>query len=156
MIRKLIKKGLAKNKIMYFPNWVDIDEIQESTVNNKKHLQKRSKDSKKAIVIQYSGTLNKKQGLNLMLEVIRSCKGKNIYWLIACEDHQKNSYKLHKEISNIKILKLQKRENMSEWLNTEISYYPQKRSRRSCFSIKILPILASGSHSSQMLIKIVH
>ena len=150
MIRKLIKKGLAKNKIMYFPNWVDIDEIQESTVNNKKSIYKRDlKIPKKAIVIQYSGTLNKKQGLNLMLEVIRSCKGKkNIYWLIACEGPSKKILiNCTKEISNIKILKLQKRENMSEWLNTaDIHIIPQEKEAEDLvFPSKLLPILASGS-----------
>ena len=150
MIRKLIKKGLAKNKIMYFPNWVDIDEIQESTVNNKKNIYKRDlKIPKKAIVIQYSGTLNKKQGLNLMLEVIRSCKEKkNIYWLIACEGPSKKILiNCTKEISNIKILKLQKRENMSEWLNTaDIHIIPQEKEAEDLvFPSKLLPILASGS-----------
>ena len=148
MINQLIKKGLNKDKIKYFPNWVDIDEIQEGTISNKSTYKRDLKIPKKAIVIQYSGTLNKKQGLNFMLEVIKGCKEKkNIYWLIACEGPSKKILiNCTKEISNIKILNLQKRENMSEWLNTaDIHIIPQEKEAEDLvFPSKLLPILASG------------
>ena len=150
MIQKLIIKGLDKNKIKYFPNWVDINEILERNANNNQSIYRRDlKIPQKAIVIQYSGTLNKKQGLNLMLEVIRSYKdNKNIYWLVACEGPSKNILiNSTKEISNIKILKLQKKENMSEWLNTaDIHIIPQEKEAEDLvFPSKLLPILASGN-----------
>ena len=150
MIQKLIIKGLDKNKIKYFPNWVDINEILERNANNNQSIYRRDlKIPQKAIVIQYSGTLNKKQGLNLMLEVIRSYKdNKNIYWLVACEGPSKNILiNSTKEISNIKILKLQKKENMSEWLNTaDIHIIPQEKEAEDLvFPSNLLPILASGN-----------
>ena len=150
MIHKLIMKGLDKNKIKYFPNWVDLNEIQVSNIDNHQSIYRRDlKIPKEAIVIQYSGTLNKKQGLNLLIEVIRSYKdNKTIYWLVACEGPSKKILiNRTKEISNIKILKLQKRENMSEWLNTaDIHIIPQEKEAEDLvFPSKLLPILASGN-----------
>lgn len=67
MKNKISHKGIKDEKIIIFPNWVDIENInvlsKDKSLRSKFHL--RNDD----FIILYSGNIGKKQGLDLLLEV---------------------------------------------------------------------------------------
>lgn len=149
MLKKLNSKGMIKNTIL-FPNWVDVDLIKPKDFEDKKTNQYRKnlEIPPETIIIQYSGTMNKKQGFSFLLPIINSYKNrKNILWLFGGEGPTKNEIiKSTKNLSNILILPLQKNEYMNDWLNAgDIHIIPQNEEVEDLvFPSKLLAILASG------------
>ena len=151
MINKLVLKGVNKNKIYYFPNWVDIKSIKTSnnidkSLNYFRSLLKISNDT---VVIQYSGSINNKQGLDFLISIINHFDGeKNILWLVACEGPCKNQLiEGTKQVKNVRFLPLQKNDLLNDWLNSaDIHIIPQdKNAKDNFFPSKLLGILASGN-----------
>ena len=84
MLKNLALKGIKSNKLFLFPNWVDINEVYPiKNLNNNKYIKKLSIKNDQ-IVLMYSGSINKKQGINILLKLIEEFKGRsNILWIIA-------------------------------------------------------------------------
>lgn len=150
MINKLVLKGVNKNKTYYFPNWVDINRIKKSNQINKSlnYFRNLLKISNDTVVIQYSGSINNKQGLDFLITIINKFNSKkNILWLIACEGpYKKKLIQGTKGVKNVKFLPLQKKDRLSDWLNSaDIHIIPQdKNAGDNFFPSKLLGILASG------------
>ncbi len=151
MKKKLNNKGLSKNKIIYFPNWVDLENIKQKTIKDK-HTNKyrnKLKISSKTVIIQYSGSMNKKQGFDFLLPIIRYFKkNKNVLWLLSGEGPSKNELiKSTNDIPNIRFLSFQKPSELSEWLNTgDIHIIPQNEEVEDLlFPSKLISILGSGN-----------
>ncbi len=149
MLERLNSKGIIKKTIL-FPNWVDINLIKPKDFEDKKINKYRKKlgITSETVIIQYSGTMNKKQGFSFLLPIIKSYGNKkNILWLFGGEGPTKNEIiKSTKNISNIIFLPLQKNEDMNDWLNAgDIHIIPQKEEVEDLvFPSKLLAILASG------------
>ena len=150
MVNSLALKGIDKRKIYYFPNWVDLKKIRVKKIKDNKNnmYRKKLKISPKTIVIQYSGSMNRKQGLNFLIPVIENFNNnKKILWLFGGEGPIKQDFmNLTKKISNIKFLPIQESKNLSDWLGTaDIHIIPQKKEVQDLvFPSKLLAILASG------------
>ena len=151
MEKKLHEKGIDKEKTFYFPNWVDVKNIKQKTLKDKytNNYRKKLKISPDTIIIQYSGSMNKKQGFDFLLPIIKYFKNnKNILWLFGGEGPAKKDFIIStKNITNIKFLSFQKSSQLSEWLNTgDIHIIPQNEEVEDLLlPSKLITILASGN-----------
>ena len=148
MIKKLVNKGLQKEIIYFLPNWVDLDKIKPIKSNGRNNYRKQLGISDKTIVIQYSGSMNKKQGFDFILPIIEHFnKRNNLLWLFGGEGPTKDTLiKATKNISNVIFLPLQDEKNMNEWLNAgDIHIIPQDNAVEDLlFPSKLITSLASG------------
>ncbi len=69
MQRKAIEKGVAEDKLIFFPNWVDTDFITPEA--NRLRFRQQWGFSESDKIILYSGNVGAKQGLQLLLSVAR-------------------------------------------------------------------------------------
>ena len=82
MIENAIRKGVAKEKIIYLPNWSDIDFVNPDVDGNA--LKKEWGYSDVDKVILYSGNIGKKQGLEIVLEAAKAFNDQeNIKFLLV-------------------------------------------------------------------------
>ena len=151
MLKKLHEKGVSPEKSFIFPNWVDLetiyplthDEIVENRCNREYTMKKD------LIILMYSGSMNKKQDFELLIESINylSELKEDIIWLIGGEGPSKNYVLEHtKNIKNVIVQPLQPEEKMNKWLNlADIHLVPQKAGTNELvLPSKILGMLASG------------
>lgn len=81
MLGKLINKKVPKEKIIYFPNWVDINFIRPLGKNNKFRINNNLEDK---FLILYSGNIGYKQGMDVILDVAKKTKDiEDILFLIV-------------------------------------------------------------------------
>ena len=149
MLKNLVLKGVKNDKLFLFPNWVDINEIYPiDKFNIKNKYIKKLSINKDQTVIMYSGSLNKKQGVDTLLKLVEAFKDRSdILWIIAGGG---TSYKKVKKFCNSYensiCLPLQPRENLNQFLNTaDIHLIPQKKEAADLvMPSKLLTILACG------------
>lgn len=148
MISKLKSKRIRPEKIFYMPNWIDLKEIFPIEAIDDNFYRRKYNISNEKIVILYSGSMNKKQGLNKILKVIEFFKEhKKIFWILAGDGPEKNQiiYKT-KNIKNIIILPLQERKYFNALLNcANIHLLPQKEGiETNALPSKFIGMIASG------------
>lgn len=150
MRQLVIKKGVLERKAVVIPNWIRTSEIYPQSKAQRKLNPYRAElgITKQQVVILYSGSMNKKQGLAIIAESIERLEGKKDYvWVIAGEGPSKQD--LIKRIgrcSNVYILPLQPKERMNDWLNfADIHLLPQRTGAADLvLPSKLLGIMASG------------
>ncbi len=148
MLKKLEFKKIKKDKLFYMPNWINLSEIYPLEPNIKNKFREKYCSSKEKIVILYSGTMNKKQGLDLLAEIIQYYEQfDNIFWFLVGEGPEKE--KLIKKLQssrNLVILPLQKRDDLNLLLNSaDIHILPQRIGiETNALPSKFLGMLASG------------
>lgn len=73
MIKVAIKKGVEKSKIALFPNWINFDyfSIKKSSDNYKHSFRDELNIDNRALIALYSGSMGRKQGLNILAEVAK-------------------------------------------------------------------------------------
>lgn len=147
---RIIAKGVRADRISVLPNWVDLQVIgphgeKERQANTYRYELNLSRND---IVLQYSGSMNQKQGLEILVTAIELLADEpNLIWVLAGEGPTKAE--LAKKIgrrSNVIILPLQPANRMSDWLNiADIHLLPQKANAADLvLPSKLLGILASG------------
>ena len=150
MMKVLSIKGIDQKKIYYFPNWVDTTKIKQQSVSKKNNniYRKKLNISQGTVVIQYSGSMNKKQGFEFLIPIIKHFKfQKNILWVFGGDGPtKKNLIASTKGINNIIFLPLQEEKDMNDWLNTgDIHIIPQRENLDDfLFPSKLLGILSAG------------
>ncbi len=114
MIRKIEAKGIDRDKIHFFPNWVDTELIQPLPKSESLRAEFGFEDSDK--IVLYSGNLGEKQGLENIIEVARQLRTEEqLYFVIAGEGGVKHKLeKLVKQyrLRNIHFLPLQEYEKL--------------------------------------------
>lgn len=145
----LIKKGIKSEKIIIIPNWVDNSLFRCANKFSKKNIySKKYKKNHNKTIIMYSGSLNEKQDLDLIINSINFLKNQiNILWFFSIEGKSKN--KLIKKVGfykNVYILPLQPNNNIIEWFSfSDICIIPQKKNIDDfLLPSKLLPILSCG------------
>lgn len=84
MIDRALKKGIDRKKLIFFPNWVDLDHFKNQQKDNK-FLIDLGVSAKKKIVL-YSGNIGEKQGLELILYAAKYLEdNSNIQFVIVGE-----------------------------------------------------------------------
>lgn len=149
MMNNLSIKGVKNNNLFYLPNWVDVNEIYpvEKFQSRNKYVKKLSL-KKNQIVLMYSGSINKKQGIDLILKLIKNFKDReDILWIIAAGGPSFAEIKRFcKSYKNTLCLPLQPRKDLNNFLNiADIHLIPQKKEAEDLvMPSKLLAILASG------------
>ena len=150
MRRHAIAKGVKTEKAVLLPNWVDLAAItpqaEEQRAGNpyRQELGIRADQQ----VLLYSGSMNKKQGLELLLEAIKQLKDMpDLVWLLAGEGPSKAELAVATAgMAHVRLLPLQPVERLNDWLNlADIHLLPQKAGAADLvLPSKLLGILASG------------
>jgi colanic acid biosynthesis glycosyl transferase WcaI len=150
MRHHVIAKGISESRASLLANWVDLETIQPQSAKrrNDNPYRQELKIEPEQLVLMYSGSMNKKQGLDLIVEVIEKLqKYKNLIWVLAGEGPGKAALaKATQHLQQVKLLPLQPFERLNDWLNlADIHLLPQKGAAADLvLPSKLLGILASG------------
>ena len=150
MVRKLGTKGVKASDRVLLPNWVDLDVIspQLGAPRLENSYRRELAISADQLVLMYSGSMNKKQGLDLLVKVIHQLADvPQVVWLLAGEGPTKAELVgATQGLPNVRHLSLQPMERLNDWLNAaDIHLLPQKAEAADLvLPSKLLGILASG------------
>ncbi len=150
MVQRAQQKGVEARRTLLLPNWVDLEAIQpqgpaEAAANP---YRRELGVPEGAVVLQYSGSMNKKQGLELLVAVIKQLADEsNLLWLLAGEGPTKAALaEATAGLAQVRLLPLQPVERLHDWLNlADVHLLPQKAGAADVvLPSKLLGILASG------------
>ena len=147
MANKLIQKGIVAERVVLFPNWVDTGLIHPLS-NPKDTMRSELGIPEDRIIILYSGSMGKKQGLEDLVNAARELQGNANIIFIFCgngsgrEDLIKNTA----HFPNIKHLSVQPLEKLNSLLNTADIHIMSQRASVADLVMpsKLLGMLASG------------
>lgn len=150
MVQRLQAKGVDPARTRLLPNWVDLDAIQPQSADQRaaNPFRRQLGISPHHTVLMYSGSMNKKQGLELLVEVIHQlAEHPDLVWLLAGEGPTKAALvAATAALPQVRVLPLQAPEHLHHWLNAaDIHLLPQKAGAADLvLPSKLLGILASG------------
>jgi colanic acid biosynthesis glycosyl transferase WcaI len=150
MVQRAQQKGVEARRTLMLPNWVDLEAIQPQGPADAAANPYRQELGvpKGAVVLQYSGSMNKKQGLELLVAVIKQLADRpNLLWLLAGEGPTKTVLaEATAGLAQVRLLPLQPVERLNDWLNlADVHLLPQKAGAADVvLPSKLLGILASG------------
>lgn len=128
--RAVAAKGVAQNKTLTFPNWVDIDAIKPSEGGNAKNsYRKNLKIPAQAVVALYSGSMGAKHGVGLLAQAALHLQdASDIYFVFCGEGADKQTIAtVCADHPNVRLLSLQPLECLPELLGmADIHLLPQK------------------------------
>lgn len=150
MVRHAIDKGVPSHRAVLLPNWVDLCMISPQPENQRVTNSYREElgISADQQVLLYSGSMNQKQGLELLVEAIHQLADlPGLVWLFAGEGPSRAGLAAATVgMPNVKLLPLQPAERLNDWLNlADVHLLPQKAGAADLvLPSKLLGILASG------------
>jgi colanic acid biosynthesis glycosyl transferase WcaI len=146
MVAKLKEKGVAPQRALYFPNWVDPEQIFPLPGYNA--LRDELEIPSESQVILYSGSMGQKQGLELLVEAARLLAGERQILFLMCGEGPARPWleQLAGSQANLRFLPLQPPERLNEMLNlAAIHVLPQKAGAADLvMPSKLGGMLASG------------
>jgi colanic acid biosynthesis glycosyl transferase WcaI len=150
MVERLEHKGLSKERVVFFPNWVDTETIYPLTGDSpfRAELGIRSEQ----IVVLYSGNMGQKQGLEIVAEAAQQLAAQSEsvgdILFVLCGDGPSRSLleESTQGLSNVRFLPLQPKERLNDLLNlADIHLVPQRADAAdSVMPSKLTGILACG------------
>lgn len=150
MVQRLIAKGVSPQRTALLPNWVDLAAIRPASAAQRiaNPYRRQLAISPDQIVLMYSGSMNAKQGLDLLAEVIHHLADlPQLVWLLAGEGPTKAELMAATTgLPHVHHLPLQPAERLNDWLGAaDIHLLPQKAAAADLvLPSKLLGILASG------------
>lgn len=145
-----ISKGVRKECAELLPNWVDLNMIyphaegQELSNPYRRELGIKYDD----LVLLYSGSINQKQGLELVVQAMELLKDrKELVWVLGGEGPGKAALVENtRHLPQVRHVGLQPTDRLNDWLNlADIHLLPQKAAAADLvLPSKVLGILASG------------
>jgi colanic acid biosynthesis glycosyl transferase WcaI len=81
MIRKAVEKGVARDNIIFFPNWSDTSHFQDVKGVSGMRAELRVSDDQKLVL--YSGNIGDKQGLEQVIAAAERVQDKNCVFVIV-------------------------------------------------------------------------
>ena len=146
MMDKLREKGVAENKLVFFPNWVDVNHVKP-LFRPLSYRQELCVDFNTKIVL-FSGTLGGKQGLMVIPETAkRLAHRKDVMFLVCGNGVMKAKLEEACEgLNNVRFMPLQPFERLGELLGTaDIHLLPQSPEAQDLvLPSKMTGMLASG------------
>jgi colanic acid biosynthesis glycosyl transferase WcaI len=150
MVNLLKLKGVQLSRCSFLPNWVDLETIYpqpESSRLSNSYRNELGIGPEKLILI-YSGSMNKKQDLDLLASAIHSLIDfPDLVWIFAGDGPSKCDFvNATNHLPHVIHLPLQPALRMNDWLNAaDIHLLPQKAGAADLvLPSKLLGILASG------------
>ena len=150
MVQRAVAKGVAEERAVLLPNWVDLQAIQPQGPEQRARNPYRDELAipANALVLLYSGSMNKKQGLELLVAAIGQLADlPELVWLLAGEGPSKAELAAATAgLAQVRLLPLQPAERLNDWLNlADVHLLPQKAGAADLvLPSKLLGILASG------------
>jgi colanic acid biosynthesis glycosyl transferase WcaI len=147
MLRRLMHKGVAPEKLRDLRNWVDTNAIVPG--DSQTPLRARLGLKPTDIVALYSGAMSKKQGLELIIQAATEIRASHpqIHFVLCGNGPQRAELvELARGLPNTHIIDIQPIERFSELLNTaDIHLLPQKaKAADLVLPSKLSGMLASG------------
>jgi colanic acid biosynthesis glycosyl transferase WcaI len=150
MRQRAIQKGVEPARALLLPNWVDLEAIQPQGEEQRELNPYRHElgIAEGACVLLYSGSMNKKQGLELLVKAMDLLTDlPDLVWLLAGEGPSKAPLAAATAgRPNVRLLPLQPPERLNDWLNlADVHLLPQRAGAADLvLPSKLLGILASG------------
>jgi colanic acid biosynthesis glycosyl transferase WcaI len=146
MLKKLHDKQVAPERIRFFPNWVDTQQIRPLAGENPLRAE-LGIDSATSVLL-YAGNMGEKQGLELIIDVARTFSGSTDVLFLLCGDGaaKRRTMDAARGLANVRFMPLQPLEKLNELLNlAEIHLLPQRAEAESLvMPSKLTAIMASG------------
>jgi colanic acid biosynthesis glycosyl transferase WcaI len=146
MQERLWQKGVAQEKTVLFPNWIDTDLIKP--LPRPSAFRKEWGILDDQIVILYSGNMGRKQGLEILIDAARSFLDVPEMLFLLCGDGAVRAEleESAQNLSNVRFYPLQPLERLNDLLNlADIHILPQRADAADLvMPSKLSGILASG------------
>jgi colanic acid biosynthesis glycosyl transferase WcaI len=143
---RLAQKGLEPSGCLLFPNWVDTSAI--FPLPNSNSLRAELGIPRDAVVALYSGTMARKQGLDVLAGAVRTLSSRSGLQFVFCGDGPAKSTltSLAAHMKNVRWLPLQPSHRLNELLNlADIHLLPQRANAADLMMpSKLTGMLASG------------
>lgn len=151
MLQKANDKGVDSERLLLFPNWVDIDFVTPSASEPNYRKKWGFRDEQRLVL--YSGNIGKKQGLEIVIEAAEYFKGQpNIQFLIVGEGANKTELQgqaAKKKLQNVHFKDLVSYSELPNLLSmADIHLVIQKKGAADVvLPSKLTSILAAGGFS---------
>lgn len=146
MVERAQTKGLAAEKVVHFPNWVDIGNIRPLTGPSPYRAELGLPDD--ALVALYSGNMGVKQGLETLTDAARQLKeDSRITFVFGGNGAGRTVLEKHcAGMANVRVLDVQPPERLNDWLGlADVHLLPQRADAAdSVMPSKLTGIMASG------------
>lgn len=146
MCDRLRTKGVAEERIIEFPNWVDLSSVYPLERPNSFRQELHIRDDE--VVVLYSGNMGEKQGIEVVIEAARLLQNESsVRFVLAGAGAARSRLEsLANGLSNITWLPLQPAERLNELLNSaDIHILPQRADAADLvMPSKLTGMLASG------------
>jgi colanic acid biosynthesis glycosyl transferase WcaI len=126
MVERLAAKGVDSTRGLLFPNWVDTSVIYP--LQRPRRLRDELGIGHQTVVALYSGSMGKKQGLQLLLEASRRLPSRPAIRLVICADGpgREAFAQMAQQAGSVRLLPLQPADRLNELLNlADIHLLPQ-------------------------------
>ncbi len=159
MVGRLMMKGVDPSRCVHFPNWVDTRAIYP--LPNPSSLRPELGIAENAVVALYSGSMGKKQGLDLLVDAARQLSHCSDLRFVFCGEgsYRQVFAEKSKGLSNVTILPFQPSERLNDLLNlADIHLLPQRADAADLVMPSKLtgmlasgrPVLATAHHGTQL------
>ncbi len=118
MMKRLSKKGISKEKIIFLPNWTNLDDFKDAS-KDEEIIKNLGIDPKKKLVL-YSGNMGDKQGLEIVIKAAAEMESfKDIQFVMIGSGSAKQSlesFSKSLDLKNVTFLPLQPYSNLPKIL----------------------------------------
>ena len=146
MLERLAEKGVRQERRVYFPNWVDVQDIRP--VPRRSIYREELGIDDGAVVVLYSGNMGEKQGLEMLVEAARRLEYRSDIQFVLCGagSARRRLEGMAAGLENVHWLDLQPSERLNELLNlADIHVLPQRADAADLvMPSKLIGMLASG------------
>ncbi|MCY1532056.1 D-inositol-3-phosphate glycosyltransferase [compost metagenome] len=146
MVERAQAKGVAAERVVHFPNWVDISGI--TPLASASSYRAELGLAADAVVALYSGNMGNKQGLEILADVARLLQGDpRIQFVFGGNGSGRSDLQARcAGLSNVRFLDLQPLERLNDWLGlADVHLLPQRADAADLvMPSKLTGMLASG------------
>jgi colanic acid biosynthesis glycosyl transferase WcaI len=146
MLRQLATKGIPLQDTEMLPNWVDLSQVRPTTMSQ--GLRQTLGIAASQIVCLFSGTINRKQGLDVLIETARVLKEDPRVVIVICGNGEQRPglEAAAAGLDNIRFMDLQPASTLNTLLNmADVHLLPQLRGAADLvMPSKLVGMLASG------------
>lgn len=127
MVSRLTLKGIDQSRCVHFPNWVDTRAIYP--LPNPSPFRRELGIAEDVVVALYSGSMGKKQGLDLLVDAALQLSDRSCIRFVFCGDGPFRQVLVEKlkGLTNVTILPFQPSERLNDLLNlADMHLLPQR------------------------------
>ncbi len=146
MVERAVAKGMAPQRTVLFPNWVDVDAIHPQAIEGNPFRRELGLEGR--LVLLYSGNMGNKQGLELLAPLARAFADDRRVHFLFCGD---GAFRPQLEVlvgglPNVTLLPLQPFSRLNDLLNAaDIHLLPQRAGAADLvMPSKLTGMLSSG------------